>query len=104
MISYTSRRSLQFPLLLLISLQILSGLADDSSAANNENKGVSHGASRNNMGLKITLVCLGVVTVVAFCFFLFKLWQKKKREEQHARLLKLFEDDEELEVELGMRD
>ncbi|URD83670.1 hypothetical protein MUK42_23225 [Musa troglodytarum] len=28
-----------------------------------------------------------------------KMWQKKKREEQHARLLKLFEEDDELEVE-----
>ena len=56
------------------------------------------------MGIKIIIVCLGVVTVIAFCVFLFKLWQKKKREEQHARLLKLFEDDDELEVELGMRD
>jgi len=35
---------------------------------------------------------------------LIKIWQKKKREEQHARLLKLFEDDDELEVELGIRD
>lgn len=56
------------------------------------------------MGRNIILVCLGVVTVIAFGVFLFKLWQRKKREEQHARLLKLFEDDDELEVELGMRD
>lgn len=47
---------------------------------------------------------LGVAAVLGFCVFLFKIWQKKKREEQHARLLKLFEDDDELEVELGIRD
>lgn len=56
------------------------------------------------MGLKIIIIFLGMATVIAFCVFLFKLWQRKKREEQHARLLKLFEDDDELEVELGMRD
>lgn len=56
------------------------------------------------MGLKIIIICLIVVTVVLFCVLLFKLWQKKKRAEQHARLLKLFEEDDELEVELGMRD
>ncbi|KAJ9538165.1 hypothetical protein OSB04_030898 [Centaurea solstitialis] len=32
------------------------------------------------------------------------LWQKKKRDEQYARLLKLFEQDDELELELGLRD
>lgn len=41
--------------------------------------------------------------VILFSFFLFKFWQKKW-EEQHARLLKLFEEDDELELELGLRD
>jgi len=65
---------------------------------------MNHHASRSSVGFKIIIICLGMVTVIAFCVFLFKLWQRKKREEQHARLLKLFEDDDELEVELGMRD
>jgi len=65
---------------------------------------VNHHASRSSVGLKIIIIFLGMATVIAFCVFLFKLWQRKKREEQHARLLKLFEDDDELEVELGMRD
>jgi cytochrome bd-type quinol oxidase subunit 2 len=47
----------------------------------------------------LVLVVLGLVS-----FFLFKLWRKKKREEQYARLLKLFEQDDELELELGLRD
>jgi cbb3-type cytochrome oxidase subunit 3 len=45
---------------------------------------------------------MGAIGFLAF--FLFKFWQKKKREEQYARLLKLFEEDDELEVELGLRD
>ncbi|TKY68082.1 hypothetical protein E2542_SST10979 [Spatholobus suberectus] len=101
------RRSLRYPFLLVLTslhLQLLSGLADNPSDAKNENKDVNHHASRSSVGLKIIIICLGVVTVIAFCVFLFKLWQRKKREEQHARLLKLFEDDDELEVELGMRD
>jgi flagellar basal body-associated protein FliL len=81
------------------------GLADNSSDSKNENKDVSeHVSSGSSAGLKILIVFLGVVAVIAFSVFLFKLWQRKKREEQHARLLKLFEDDDELEVELGMRD
>lgn len=49
-------------------------------------------------------ILIAVVTLALLTFFLYKLWQKKKREEQYARLLKLFEEDDELEVELGLRD
>ncbi|KAK7263793.1 hypothetical protein RJT34_31390 [Clitoria ternatea] len=93
------RRSLRYSFLLALTslhLQLLSGLD-----AKNENEDVNHHASsRSSVGIKVIIICLGVVTVIAFCVFLFKLWQRKKREEQHARLLKLFEDDDELEVEL----
>ncbi|KAL2329417.1 hypothetical protein Fmac_022844 [Flemingia macrophylla] len=97
------RRSLRYPFLLAMTslhLQLLSGLANNPS----DPKNVNHHASRSTVKLKIIVICLGVVAVLAFSVFLFKLWQRKKREEQHARLLKLFEDDDELEVELGMRD
>ncbi|KAG2710150.1 hypothetical protein I3843_04G011800 [Carya illinoinensis] len=98
-------RSLQFSLLLCsIHLQFISGLASDPLSTKNDNKTVSHGSSSGSIGLKVALVCLGLVAVVGFSVLLFKIWQKKKREEQHARLLKLFEDDDELEVELGIRD
>lgn len=76
----------------------------DPSSDKNDNKSVSHGSSSGSIGLKVGIVCLGLVAVVGFSLLLFKIWQKKKREEQHARLLKLFEDDDELEVELGIRD
>ena len=77
------------------------GLADNNTSdSKEENKDVS----AHSTGLKILVVFVGVLAVIAFGVFLFKLWQRKKREEQHARLLKLFEDDDELEVELGMRD
>jgi preprotein translocase subunit YajC len=54
------------------------------------------------VGIKVVIACLSVVAIIGFTMLL--IWQKKKREEQHARLLKLFEDDDELEVELGIRD
>ncbi|MED6114317.1 hypothetical protein PIB30_079115 [Stylosanthes scabra] len=96
-------RSLPYPVLLgliFLHLQILSGLAD-ASDTKNEDKNVSH---KSSPGIKIIIVCLTVAGLVALSVFLVKLWQKKRREAQHARLLKLFEDDDELEVELGMRD
>lgn len=55
-------------------------------------------------GSTILMLCIAVAAAVGLSFFLFRLWQKKKREEQYARLLKLFEEDDELEVELGLRD
>ncbi|KAL4594445.1 hypothetical protein ACB098_12G016000 [Castanea mollissima] len=98
-------RSLQSLFLFcLISLQFISGFANDSPSTKDENNAGSHGASGSSVGIKIVIVCLGLVAVFGFAVFLFKIWQKKKRAEQHARLLKLFEDDDELEVELGIRD
>ncbi|CAN6475578.1 unnamed protein product [Victoria cruziana] len=96
-----SRLSVFFTLVFF--LQFLGGLAGEPSTSNNEVKSKGHGAS-GGVGVKVLLVCFGVVAVVAFCVFLFKRWQKKKREEQHARLLRLFEEDDELELELGLRD
>ncbi|KAJ6928066.1 hypothetical protein NC651_011924 [Populus alba x Populus x berolinensis] len=80
------------------------GISDDSSGAKNGTKADPHAASKNNDGPEIAIVFVFVVAIGFFAFFLFKFWQKKKREEQYARLLKLFEEDDELEVELGLRD
>ncbi|KAK7322379.1 hypothetical protein VNO77_25758 [Canavalia gladiata] len=92
-------------LFVFTSLQLLSGLAnDESSEAKHESKQVNDGALRTSTGLRVILICLALVTVIALGVILMKLWQRKKREEQQARLLKLFEDDDELEVELGMQE
>lgn len=99
----SSRRSLQILLLFSsISLQFFSGLSDDSSSS--KKKVDSHATSHSSTGTKVVIICLALVAVGLFSFFLFKLYQKKKREEQYARLLKLFEEDDELELELGLRD
>ncbi|CAL2236008.1 hypothetical protein PRUPE_1G549500 [Prunus persica] len=98
------QRSLQFQFLLFsIATLFDSGLANDPPSPKNGNK-ASSSSSSGSVALKAVIVLLGVAAVLGFCVFLFKIWQKKKREEQHARLLKLFEDDDELEVELGIRD
>ncbi|KAL3620806.1 hypothetical protein CASFOL_035718 [Castilleja foliolosa] len=83
-------------------LLCVSAYSDDSSSTpKNGTKPESHGGSK---GSKIALICLALLAVGLLSFFLFRFWQKKKREEQYARLLKLFEEDDELEVELGLRD
>ncbi|GMJ12610.1 hypothetical protein like AT1G09645 [Hibiscus trionum] len=99
----STSRSLRFLLFLAsVSLHFISGFCDDSKDSKNSSKTKSDVVS--NTGTKVVLILFGLVAVGLFSFFLFKLWQKKKRDEQYARLLKLFEEDDELEVELGLRD
>nr|XP_016475014.1 PREDICTED: uncharacterized protein LOC107796728 [Nicotiana tabacum]XP_033515030.1 uncharacterized protein LOC117279587 [Nicotiana tomentosiformis] len=91
-----------FLTLFSLFLQLIPGLAD-TSVASTENKVKSH-SSRISTGVRVAIVLLGILAAVGFCYVLFKIWQKKKREEQQARLLKLFEEDDDLEVELGIQD
>ncbi|XP_028108369.1 uncharacterized protein LOC114307168 isoform X1 [Camellia sinensis] len=101
-------RSIRFLLFFSsISLQfiaVFSGLSNDSSSSKGGTKADKQAASSSGTGSKIIIICLVLAAVGFLSFSLFKLWQKKKREEQYARLLKLFEQDDELELELGLRD
>lgn len=73
-----------------------SDSGSDPSSANSNKRG--------NTKLGIVIFCISFVAILAVAVFLYKLWQKKKREEQAARFLKLFEDDDDLEIELGLKD
>uniref|UniRef100_J3M7A0 Uncharacterized protein n=1 Tax=Oryza brachyantha TaxID=4533 RepID=J3M7A0_ORYBR len=76
---------------------MFAGLAGDTDKK-------AEAQSKGHTGQTVLFVLLGVGAVFLVSFLLFKYWQKKKREEQHARLLKLFEEDDDIEVELGLRD
>lgn len=67
-------------------------------------KAETHATSSISTGSTVLIVFLVLVVFLLISLFLFKFWQKKKREEQYARLLKLFEEDDEIELELGLRD
>ena len=88
---------------LILLLMILSGISGDPNSSSTGAKAESH-TSSSKTGTKVIFILLGFGAVAGLSFFLYKLWQKKKRDEQYARLLKLFEEDDELEVELGLRD
>lgn len=88
-------------LYMIFILGVFSGFCDDSPGSKDATKTKAHAHSTSSMILIILIV---LVVFSLFSFLLFKLWRKKKREEQYARLLKLFEEDDELELELGLRD
>ncbi|CAA6663914.1 unnamed protein product [Spirodela intermedia] len=69
------------------------GLADDPSKSKEGTQTASHSNSGSSKGLNALYISIGVVAVILLA-----------REEQHARLLRLFEEDDELELELGLRD
>ncbi|CAL9058785.1 unnamed protein product [Musa banksii] len=102
--SLLSNSWISFLSFILRNIFFLLGLSENPSPSKDSTKADSHSSSRSNTGLKVLLICLGAIALVLLSYFLFKKWQKKKREEQHARLLKLFEEDDDLEVELGLRD
>ncbi|PRQ20611.1 hypothetical protein RchiOBHm_Chr7g0230041 [Rosa chinensis] len=56
-------------------------LFDSISAKEDENK-----AGGSSVALKVVIELLRVVAAARFGVFMFRIWQKKKREEQHARL------------------
>ncbi|KAK3414307.1 hypothetical protein EUGRSUZ_I02780 [Eucalyptus grandis] len=87
-----------------ILLRLSPGSSDDASSSKNGTKSETHDKSSGNTGSMVLVVLVVIVVVALFSFVFYKLWQKKKRAEQYARLLKLFEEDDELEVELGLRD
>ncbi|XP_057438400.1 uncharacterized protein LOC130730408 [Lotus japonicus] len=62
--------------------------------------------NRDKKGMNVALVILLVVLVSAILILAmmgaYKYWQKKKREQDQARFLKLFEEGDDLEDELGL--
>ncbi|GLJ17129.1 hypothetical protein SUGI_0296400 [Cryptomeria japonica] len=80
---------------LFVSTYLAPGLAGD---------GDTNGPPKSNSVRNVTLIFLATLVVLGVAIILYKKWQKKKREEQHARLLKLFEEDDDLEAEMGLRD
>lgn len=60
----------------------------------------------NNKGMYVLLVRLisAVVSVVSVIGLMYgyKYWQKRKREKEQAQFLKLFEDGDDIEDELGL--
>ncbi|MQM11090.1 hypothetical protein Taro_043996 [Colocasia esculenta] len=94
------------PILLFASISplLIPGAAHDPSRSKAGTGTASHSSSSGgDNALDAFYICLGLVAFLLIAIFLYKLWQRKRRQEQQARLLSLFEEDDELELELGLR-
>jgi heme/copper-type cytochrome/quinol oxidase subunit 2 len=89
---------LSFHFVLFFSLCSVLSAEEPDSDQSEEKKSGGH----SMVTLFLVLVC--IVIAAAILFIGYKIWLKRKREEQQARFIKLFEDDEDLEAELGLRD
>lgn len=75
--------------------------ANEPSAAKHDEE---KNSAKEHSALIFMLLFFGLVTFIAILSIGYMRWQKKKREEQQARFIKLFEEDDDLEAELGLRD
>ncbi|XP_010922455.1 uncharacterized protein [Elaeis guineensis] len=63
------------------------------------------GSANKKMNVVLVMVISALVSVIAAAGTVgaYKYWQKRKREQDQARFLKLFEDGDDIEDELGIR-
>lgn len=66
-----------------------------SSSKHDEQKGI-------HVVIVILIALVASTVAIVIGVALFKFWQKKKRQQDQARFLKLFEDGDDIEDELGL--
>lgn len=60
------------------------------------------GVNKKLVGFIIAMVVLVSAVLIIIGMTVYKYWQKRKRQQDQARFLKLFEDGDEIEEELGL--
>ncbi|KAF5747546.1 hypothetical protein HS088_TW05G00269 [Tripterygium wilfordii] len=73
----------------------------DAAASNSDSGSHSRGKGMHIV-LVILIISLVTTVLVLGAVVAYKYWQKKRREQEQARFLKLFEDGDDIEDELGL--
>ncbi|KAG6406939.1 hypothetical protein SASPL_134556 [Salvia splendens] len=96
-------KSFNFFIIFFVSLARLdSGMANSfSSDDTSDEMDVAARKSKITSIIVVSLILCLVLLVILLSVFLYKRWQQKKKENHHARLMKLFGPDEELDEELS---
>ncbi|XP_014496383.1 uncharacterized protein LOC106758014 [Vigna radiata var. radiata] len=64
-------------------------------------KNQDHSKKEMHVAVIVLLTLLGTAILLLVTLVVYKYWQKRKREQDQARFLKLFEDGDDIEDELG---
>jgi hypothetical protein len=76
-------------------------VADSEPASEPDEKEERH---HHHHGLIVAIVLFVLLSLGAFAFVAYTQWRRKQREAQQARFIKLYEDDDFLDDELGLKD
>lgn len=75
---------------------------DSLKTASSSSSGTHVGRKGTHLAVILLIVLLVLTVAIIGGVAVFKYWQKKKRQQDQARFLKLFEDGDDLEDELGL--
>lgn len=71
-------------------------------AGSNEASAAHNGAKKTHIALAVVIAAMVSAVMVVAGVAVYKYWQKRKRQQDQARFLKLFEDEDDIEDELGL--
>lgn len=86
-----------------LSFQLLADMTSAEVVADTEPAGVPT-EEESHHGLTIAIVLFAILSLGGFAFVVYTRWRRKQRETQQARFIKLFQDDDFLDDELGLKD
>lgn len=72
----------------------------DSNQTSIPNKDVEH--KKLNVLLAVLITLLASILAAGVAYVIYRYWQKRKREQDQVRFLKLFDDGDDIEVELSL--
>lgn len=85
-------------------LYVLADVTSSEAVADSEPASESREKKESHHGLTVVIVLFSLLSLGGFAFVAYTQWRRKQRETQQARFIKLFEDDDFLDDELGLKE
>ncbi|XP_042413667.1 uncharacterized protein LOC122002531 isoform X2 [Zingiber officinale] len=76
--------------------------SDVTTSDATESKNEASGQTRRKIAMIVAACTLAAAVTGAAAVMVYRWWRKRKREQEQARFLKLFEEDDDIEDELGL--
>ncbi|KAG6490828.1 hypothetical protein ZIOFF_052143 [Zingiber officinale] len=76
--------------------------SDVTTSDATESKNEASGQTRRKIAMIVVACTLAAAVTGAAAVMVYRWWRKRKREQEQARFLKLFEEDDDIEDELGL--